>query len=73
MITTPVRPVIAGEKVGERKLKEGEKPEETDDRGEKDAEEEREFAEVPIGIRMLQVASSSHMTTRMLQVASSHT
>jgi hypothetical protein len=46
MITTPVRPVIAGEKVGERKLKEGEKPEETDDRGEKDAEEEREFAEV---------------------------
>jgi hypothetical protein len=46
MITTPVRPLIAGEKVGERKGKEGEEPEETDDRGEKDAEEEREFAEV---------------------------
>ena len=40
MITTPVRPLIAGEKVGERKGKEGEEPEETDDRGEKDAEEE---------------------------------
>lgn len=46
MITTPVRPLIAGEKVGERKGKEGEEPEETDDRGEKDAEEERESAEV---------------------------
>ena len=33
-----------------------------DDRGEKDAEEEREFAEVPIGIRVLQVHNRDIVT-----------